>query len=333
MVDRATVEAIAADVLSRGRAHSRGYRPPEYQDTDSLEVALPTKARDRLDALHHLPARAIAPQIGRPVEDVTHFQRTGDNLLLLGTSLDVDPRETDYFTNEFQPAMRAALDTGTAGEGSEYVPRELSANLVERVALELLVARLFPFVNMPSNPFDIAALAVQRTRGGRHLEQTGDTGQTAIKLITPATRKVTLTAAKFAVEVILSKELEEDSLVPILPFLQAELVDYIAADVEDAIVNGDTAGTHQDSDVTASDDPRKNFEGLRKVTIAGPRSCPARVHGRSGEAVREADAITQDRPSARESGPGDRRATATTRYPAALSWFALRSPELAQVAC
>jgi hypothetical protein len=48
-----------------------------------------------------------------------------------------------------------------------------------------------------------------------------------------------------------------------------ELADYIAADLEDTLINGDTTGTHQDSDVTAADDPRKNFMGLRKLTAAG----------------------------------------------------------------
>jgi hypothetical protein len=272
MVDRATVERIAADVVANGRTARRGYRPPENVDSDYLEVGLPNDPRDRLEAVIHRPARASAPQLHRAEEDVGHFQRTSDNLLLLATLMDVDPRETDYYNSEFRPAMYGALDSGTAGEGQEYVPRELSADLVERVALELLVANLFPFVVMPTNPFDVAALAVSRTRGGRHLEQTADTGQTGIKKITPPTRKVTLTAAKFAVEVLLSAELEEDSLVPILPFLREELIDYISADVEDAIVNGDTAGTHQDADVTAADDPRKNFEGLRKITLAAAKT-------------------------------------------------------------
>jgi hypothetical protein len=51
-----------------------------------------------------------------------------------------------------------------------------------------------------------------------------------------------------------------------LGFMQEELVDYMVADIEDAIVNGDTAGTMDTG--WASDDPRKNFDGLRKSAAA-----------------------------------------------------------------
>src|SRR5262249_43416370 len=51
-----------------------------------------------------------------------------------------------------------------------------------------------------------------------------------------------------------------------------ELTEYLAADFEDCLINGDTTGTHQDSDVTASNDPRKNFSGLRKLAISAAKT-------------------------------------------------------------
>jgi hypothetical protein len=46
---------------------------------------------------------------------------------------------------------------------------------------------------------------------------------------------VTLTAVKFAGEALVSKEMEEDAIIAVLPFIQQELVDYMAADLEDAV--------------------------------------------------------------------------------------------------
>src|SRR5207249_244694 len=93
--------------------------------------------------------------------------------------------------------------------------------------------------------------------------------------LTPATRKVTLTAVKIACEVLVSRELEEDSLIEMLPFLQQEMVDYISADIEDAIVNGDTAGAMDTG--WATDDPRKVWDGLRKNTQAAAKTDAAGV--------------------------------------------------------
>jgi hypothetical protein len=122
---------------------------------------------------------------------------------------------------------------------------------------------------MPTPVYDVPGMPVSRTRLGLASEQTGDSGQTKFSARTPPTRKVTLTAVKFAARALISKELEEDSILPMLPWLRDELVDYMAADLEDCTINGDTSATHQDSDVTAADDPRKNFNGLRKLTASG----------------------------------------------------------------
>jgi HK97 family phage major capsid protein len=225
---------------------------------------------ERLRAIMERDPAEVADSLGRQVSDVAELQRAGDDVALLAAYLapqKIDVRDTRYYREAYLPRLRA-MDTSTTAEGKEFVPTELSGALVERIALQLLVANIFPSVDMPTNPFEIPGFSVSRVRGGAHTEQTADTGQTKIKKITPASRKITLTAAKFATEVILSKELEEDSLIPMLGFLRQEIADYLAADVEDTIINGDTTASHMDSDVTAADDPRKNWVGLRKTALA-----------------------------------------------------------------
>jgi HK97 family phage prohead protease/HK97 family phage major capsid protein len=241
-----------------------GYVPG---DTDDTPVGpLRTRAQRAQYAVEHGTKRA-AVTLGRPEADIQEFQQRSDELVLLSSLLKVDPRSTTYYKEQFLPALRA-LDSTTATEGDEWVPTELSSMVIERINLPLRVAGLFPTITMPTQPYDIPGMAVSRVRGGKAVEQTADTGQTAFKKITPGTRKITLTAGKFAATMLVSKELEEDSLIPVMPFMQQEILDFLAADIEDCILNGDGTGGHQDSDVTDADDPRRVFDGLRVQGLA-----------------------------------------------------------------
>ena len=217
------------------------------------------------------PAEWVAARTGKDKATVREAQMASDDLLLMATALQKDPRELQYYGDTFIPALQAATDTQTAGEGLEFVPRLLSNDLIERINLDLNVLNLFNMVPMPSNPFDIPGRGVNRVRQGKAVEQTADTGQTKFAVSTPGTRKVTLTAAKFAGEMLTSKELEEDALIAILPFMREELVDYLAADLEDTAINGQILGT-QDTDSAGATDPRRNWDGLRARTIAGGKT-------------------------------------------------------------
>lgn len=259
--------------LMADQAKSRevtGYTPG---DTDDAPTGpLRTRAQRAQYAVEHGAQRASVA-LGRPTGDVLEFQQRSDELVLLSAMLQVDPRETSYYQEQFLPALRA-LDSTTSAKGVEWVPTELSSQVIERINLPLRVAGLFPTIPMPTNPYDIPGLGVARVRGGKAVEQTADTGQTAFKKITPGTRKITLTAGKFASTMLVSKEVQEDALIPVLPFMQQEIVDFLAADIEDCVLNGDGTGGHQDSDVTDADDPRRVFDGLRLMGLAqaGTRS-------------------------------------------------------------
>lgn len=286
LVDPETVDRMAADLsalqaefaeIQNSEKGLAGVLPDDVEDIPAFLQS--RKPIERIQAVLDRPADRVASLIRRPVADVEHFQATSDNLLVLATALGYfdgetetwrrDPSGLAFYGQEFVPAMRAAMDSTTAAEGDEFVPTGLSASYIRRVHLPLKVGALFPFIDMPTQPYEVPGAALARVRGGKATEQTADTGQTTFKKVTPGTRKVTLTAVKFAVEVLWSKELTEDSIIPILPFIQEEVQDFMAADLEDAFLNGDTAGTHQDSDTTDADDPRKNWDGLRKKIIAG----------------------------------------------------------------
>jgi hypothetical protein len=285
-VDEATVERIARDVMQgvHGvRQARRGFAPPDSAAPvvvargSLLDLGAPNPerlsrgGRDRLiEAQAGYPER-VAEAIGATAATVREFQAANDALAIAASYLGREPEELDYYRDVYLPALQA-MDSSTSAEGIEWVPKELSGSLIERISLALVVASLFPTIEMPTQPFELPGVSVNRQRTATLAEQTADTGQTKWAKRTPGTRKVTLTAAKFGAEIIVSRELEEDGIIAIIPWIESELVDWLAADFEDAVVNGDTTGTHQDSDVTASDDPRKAFMGLRKSVPAGAKT-------------------------------------------------------------
>jgi HK97 family phage major capsid protein len=278
-VDRETVENIAAELLERQAAgtptlNRRNVGAPD--EGNGGRDLIGKQGAERLYEIQSRPAKQVARMIGRPVEEVAEFQEAADNVVLLQAIFDgregrpkFNAQESSYVNEVFAP-LAQAMDTATTAEGAEFLPRELSPNLIERVNLELMVAALFPSIPMPTNPYDVPGRPVARQKTSRALENTADTGQTGFKKITPATRKVTLTAKKFGGEALVSKEAEEDLIIPMLGFMQEELVDYMVADIEDAIINGDTAGTMDTG--WAADDPRLNFDGLRKSAQASGKT-------------------------------------------------------------
>jgi HK97 family phage prohead protease/HK97 family phage major capsid protein len=276
---RQMVENMREDLAEAQKRHaeavnaSRGGVDDEDTEDTLGRSLISGDYSQRMAAIHQRDAERVAPLIRRDAADVREFHERADSLLLLeaclkATDPQVDVRDTSYYQEEYLPALRA-MDTATSGEGAEWVPTDLSSTLIDRVNLPLMVLAQFPMIPMPTNPYEVPGRAVARTRLGSHAEQTGDSSQTKFKVVTPGSRKVTLTAKKFAGRALVSREAEEDAIVAMLPFLQNELVDFLTADLEDAAINGDTTGTHQDSDTTDADDPRKNWDGLRDIALNG----------------------------------------------------------------
>lgn len=274
LVDDDTVKRIATELIEQQAAataiqnrRGNGFVPSDAEIDDNPRIP---QGADRLKWLQSHSATKTASLIGRDEADVRAFQQAGDRLLILAKTLQRDPRELAFYRDEFAPTVQA-MDSQTAAEGLEYVPTALSSDLIERVNLELRVVALFPSLVMPTQPFDIPGRAARRQRAARGVENTADTGQTLTTKFTPATRKVRLSAGKFEGEMLVSKEEEEDAIIAVLPLMEEELIDWISFDMEDAAVNGDTAGG-LDSDTNGATDPRTNWNGLRKTAIAGAKS-------------------------------------------------------------
>lgn len=159
-------------------------------------------------------------------------------------------------------ALRKAMDL-TAN--ADWVPTGMSAQLLDDIRLNLKVASLFRTAQMPagSGSWDVP---VRGSALGAYLvaENTADTGQTPIGARTPSSGKITFTAIKHALRILMSYEIDEDSIVALMPFIREEIVYALANSAENAIINGDTTATHMDSDVVTATDVQKSFLGLRK---------------------------------------------------------------------
>lgn len=159
--------------------------------------------------------------------------------------------------------LRKAMDSATSSEGSDWVPTLFSGQFIDDLRLSLNVAAQHPRLQMPerSGSFTVPAQG-SRMRAFLVGESTSDSS-TNIPAGTPGSRSVTFTAIKHAVTVYWSDELDEDSAVAMAPLINAEVMQAIRDAEEDATINGDTSTTHQDSDVTAANDIRKSWQGLR----------------------------------------------------------------------
>lgn len=196
------------------------------------------------------------------------LQKKSDDVFIMANILKVHPTKLKAWApfSRQMGEFKKALDTATSGGASEWVPTDFSSSLYELVRLDTKVWNIFDQIVMPTNPYKLP-IQVGRINTFKHPEQTGDTGQTTIPYSdgNDISGNITLTAVGHAAYVLISKDLEEDSIVPMLPFLRSEIVKALAEGREDCILNGDTTGSHEDSDTTSATSRRKMWKGLRRL--------------------------------------------------------------------
>lgn len=158
------------------------------------------------------------------------------------------------------------LTTGGSGTGAEFMNVVLSSDLLARMYLasELAARMVASEIQMPSDPFKFP-LSTTRTKFYKGTEASAPSASD------PGTAGLTLDAEKLIGIAQYSYEADEDSIVAMLPFLMDAMSTGAAESLEDAFINGDTTGTHMDSDTHAlgATDHRKLFKGFRKYAIAG----------------------------------------------------------------
>lgn len=167
-----------------------------------------------------------------------------------------------YAKNELVPRLKAFGST-VANAGDEWVPTAVSTSFIEEFQLDLSVSKVFPHINMPSQPFDMP-LQTSKTTARKATENTSFSDTNF------STDKLTLSAVKLQEFYILPEELNEDSAPDFMAIGRADVVNSIHRAQETAIINGDSDGAHQDTDTQAggADLAEKVWDGLRKIAIA-----------------------------------------------------------------
>lgn len=208
---------------------------------------------------------------------VRSFQATVADMALFGMLIDRDAntsgkgfqvaRSHRAFKDQWNHVLRA-LDVDTSGEGADWVPTGIGAMLHERVRASGRVAPLFQRINLPTNPWKWPVEGADAT-AYRVAEPTSDTAS-KVTASTPGTGAATFDAEIMGARTLISRSLDADSAIAILPYTQRKLVQAFVDGEEKAILDGDTDGTHQDADVQAlgATDVRTAWDGLRKKGLA-----------------------------------------------------------------
>lgn len=204
------------------------------------------------------------------------FQDTVADMVTFGLLMDKAARSSRdgfevarnhrLFQDRWQRVLRA-MDVDTSGEGGNWVPTGIGASLHEKVRASGKIAPLFTRINLPTNPWKWPVEGADAT-AYRIAEPVGDS-ESKMTASTPGTNAATFDAEIFGARALFSRSLEADSALAVLPYVRAKLVQAFVDAEEKAILDGDSDGTHQDSDVGSSTtDARSAWDGLRKKALA-----------------------------------------------------------------
>ncbi len=166
--------------------------------------------------------------------------------------------------------LRKALDTATAGEGAEFIPTNFASEVWEKIRLEAKIASFFTFLEMPTNPYK---LPVESTLPEMfYVAESTTYNSSDFPENSPGTSNKTLEAKKFAIHTMYSGEMDEDSIIPVLPFLRQQLITSALHGIDNVILNGDTT-TSATGNINSDDaEPAstKNYlamDGLRHLAL------------------------------------------------------------------
>jgi HK97 family phage major capsid protein len=142
----------------------------------------------------------------------------------------------------------------SAGVGAEWIPDLVMPELLTKLYTPKAVEALFGTIAMTGKELRLPFLSLQC----QPYLKSGATWS-SIGAVDDTTSQVSMTAKSLAARIQVDEDASVDSIVAGLDYARASLADAIASAVEDAILNGDTAGTHQDD--LANWNPRSRWGG------------------------------------------------------------------------
>lgn len=205
------------------------------------------------------------------------IQQANDDMYIAMVALGLNSPLTNdavrHYMQSTYPRAFKAMETSTSAAGGSFIPTGFSQNLIELVRLDLKVAALHTRFNMPTNPYtfpvegaDISAYVVPQRTGD-------DDSVDASKFVpaeTPGTANNTFTAVKVGVRSVFSGEINEDSIVPIIPYIRTKIARSLAQAQENTVINGDVRTSGNIDGVTLSSNQATAYDGYRRaIQLAG----------------------------------------------------------------
>lgn len=159
--------------------------------------------------------------------------------------------------------LTSSQNTGD-GVGGDFIPPAFSSTLLEEIWLKLEVANLFKRFNMtgPTFTFPFAPDRLVARKG---------TEAAAVNKDRFATDQIIFTAKKIMANVDFTDEIEQDSIIAILPLVRQKLIEGFAIGQEQIVLNGDTTVGAANVNGTLAgntEDIRLTVNGLRKHALA-----------------------------------------------------------------
>lgn len=139
---------------------------------------------------------------------------------------------------------------------ADWAAEEFSNDVIEKLEHELMVANLFPTLNMPASRQTLSIPARTGNLSAYLIAPAADAVESAI-----TGGKVSFEVKKFKAFSAIADESDPELVTAVTDLTQMELVRSIARGTENAVINGDTT-------FAAANDVRKAFDGLRKFANA-----------------------------------------------------------------
>lgn len=194
---------------------------------------------------------------------------------------DMYPRVNKANIRKWESAMRA-MDTAESGFGSQLIGAQYVGDLWEAARP---ASNVFNLINTFEMTAPTAYLPVEVDMPEMLLvsESTANNSSNYTTVKTGSNR-VSVSASKFVIHQMWSGEMEEDSIIPFVPFLRGQLAKSLAFYTDSLVLNGDTtnAGTGNINLDDADPADTKHylaFDGLRHAWIVDATGQGAAVSG------------------------------------------------------
>jgi HK97 family phage prohead protease/HK97 family phage major capsid protein len=251
-------------------------QPSKFEHDLGIDLIGDYKIRDRYEFHTKLMAKPALAGSERTERMIKELQRLNDELYTavqiqrMGLAPEVNLKQTQLWGDyqRLSSEFRKALDTATSTEGSEWIPVGYSNQLFQAIEDKLVIANLFPTIQMSMPSLVLPSDLAQQT--AYYIPENTDDIGTLMRAFTPASSNATLSVKKFGVRSVASQEMVEDSLFALIPFMMRKVQTACARAIEDVTLNGDDASSSNINGTVGTHiytyDARYAMDGLRVMT-------------------------------------------------------------------